>query len=187
MPSPPGGSQRTDPRRRQRALIAEISAAALRRRTGPSGQGIAPDRRLGRQVACPSTQRHRGLPRPDSLSATPYPPLGVLDMIAMPVYGRPKRGMLCAWRAAEAWPSGYAPTSVPMAFAHALLFDFTVVSQVLARPEEPMCLAEVLTVEHWHPKGDGFTRAVRPRRGLSLRPARAKERPSELGCGSRLS
>ena len=36
---------------------------------------------------------------------------------------------------------GMRRTSAPVAFAHALLFDFTVASQVLARPEEPMCLA----------------------------------------------
>ena len=47
----------------------------------------------------------------------------------------------------EDQPSGYAPASVPVAFAHALLFDFTVASQVLARPGEPMCLAEVLAAE----------------------------------------
>jgi hypothetical protein len=34
--------------------------------------------------------------------------------------------------------------------------------------EEPMCLAEVLTVEHWHPERCGFTRADWSRLRLNL-------------------
>jgi hypothetical protein len=56
-------------------------------------------------------------------------------------------GLLADGVLREDQPSGYAPASAPVAFAHALLFDFTVASQVLARPGEPMHLAGVLAAE----------------------------------------
>ena len=44
-------------------------------------------------------------------------------------------------------PSGYSGPHAPVAFAHALLFDFTVATQVLERPKQPMHLAEALSAE----------------------------------------
>ena len=57
------------------------------------------------------------------------------------------QGLLSNGVLREDQPPGYASTSAPVAFAHALLFDFTVANQVLARPEDPMHLAGALAAE----------------------------------------
>jgi len=76
-------------------------------------------------------QRRDRLHRPqDVLTATE---LQVMEVLL-------RAGVLC-----QDQPSGYS--HAPVAFAHALLFDFTVATQVLERPEQPMHLAEALSAE----------------------------------------
>ena len=57
------------------------------------------------------------------------------------------QGLLSDGVLREAQAPGYASTAAPVAFAHALLFDFTVANQVLARLEDPMHLAGALAAE----------------------------------------
>jgi hypothetical protein len=57
------------------------------------------------------------------------------------------QGLLSDGVLREAQAPGYTSTAAPVAFAHALLFDFTVANQVLARPEDPMHLAGALAAD----------------------------------------
>lgn len=87
------------------------------------------------------------------------------------------QGLLSDGVLREAQAPGYASTAAPVAFAHALLFDFTVANQVLARLEDPMHLAG-----HSPRNPTGLCccgRALNctwPRSGTATRPGRATSR-----------
>ena len=57
------------------------------------------------------------------------------------------RGLLSDGVLQEDAPAGYATASPAVAFSHAILFDFTAANLILARPGEPLHLAEVLDAE----------------------------------------
>ena len=99
--------------------------------TGPAAYGrLAVLEKLAREMI---RRRRDRLHRPHDILTTS-------ELAAM-------QGLLSDGVLREAQAPGYASTAAPVAFAHALLFDFTVANQVLARPEDPMHLAGALAAD----------------------------------------